>query len=113
MCALTVKSNFMTCIHVCDWPLNQILSGSAHLYIDKSCKLPIKCCFLTGEELSFVLSEVVEGEASHVWFGSLDTTNQNLRERTNCIVKYCMERGINDQSVLTTIVSKTFGNLPH
>jgi hypothetical protein len=68
-------------------------------------KLPIDHCLLIGEELNFLLSKDVESEASHVWFGSVDIVNQNLRERMNCIIQYCKERGIDDLSVFTTIVS--------
>jgi hypothetical protein len=68
-------------------------------------ELPINHRLLAGEELNFLLSEDVKSEASHVWFGSVDTVSQNLRERMNCIVQYCKQRGIDDLALLTTIVS--------
>jgi hypothetical protein len=68
-------------------------------------KLLVNHWLITGEELNFLLSKDCESEASYVWFGSVDTGSQNLWERMNCIIEYCVERGIDDLSVLTTIVS--------
>jgi hypothetical protein len=81
------------------------MSDFAYL-ISKNWKLPVNRWLLTGEELNFLLSKDVENEASHVWFGSVDTVSQNLKERImSCILQYYKERAIDDPSVLTTIVS--------
>ncbi|KAJ4436118.1 hypothetical protein ANN_18745 [Periplaneta americana] len=59
-----------------------------------------------SQELNFLPSEEAQGEASRVWFGSFDSSISDMRERMNCIIKYCKEKAIRDSSVWTTIAQE-------